>query len=305
VGCFVEGGAAGPAENARFELNPDGTISLFVGSTSIGQGLETVCLQIASDALGVPMDQMKIFHGSTPYLKQGYGSYHSRSTVMGGSAILDAAENFKNKLKGQAAERLGCPADKVSLGAGLTASFGGSSLALSDLGLSSLYAEGTFENHHHTYAFGAAAAHVTVDPGTGQVTLLEYVTIEDIGRIINPLTSTGQAIGAVVQGLGGTFLEAFQYDSDGQFLSGSLADYLLPTATDFPNIKAIVLENAPAPHNPLGAKGGGEGGIVPVGGVVANAVAEALASLGVEPHDLPLTPQRIWGLIQEKKKRAA
>jgi carbon-monoxide dehydrogenase large subunit len=251
------------------------------------------------------MDQMKIFHGSTPYLKQGYGSYHSRSTVMGGSAILDAAENFKNKLKGQAAERLGCPADKVSLGAGLTASFGGSSLALSDLGLSSLYAEGTFENHHHTYAFGAAAAHVTVDPGTGQVTLLEYVTIEDIGRIINPLTSTGQAIGAVVQGLGGTFLEAFQYDSDGQFLSGSLADYLLPTATDFPNIKAIVLENAPAPHNPLGAKGGGEGGIVPVGGVVANAVAEALTSLGIEPHDLPLTPQRIWGLIQEKKKRAA
>ena len=139
---------------------------------------------------------------------------------------------------------------------------------------------------------------MAVDPKTGRVELLEYVTVEDVGRIINPLTTNGQAVGAVVQGLGGAFMEHLQYDENGQFMTGSLADYLLPTATDFPNIKAIVLENSPSPNNPLGAKGAGEGGIVPVGGVVANAVANALASLGVEPRELPLSPPRIWELIQ-------
>jgi len=101
-----------------------------------------------------------------------------------------------------------------------------------------------------------------------------------------------------VQGLGGTFLEHLQYDEDGQFLTASLADYLLPTATDFPNVRAIVLEDSPSPNNPLGAKGAGEGGIVPVGGVVANAVAAALAPLGIEPRELPLSPPRIWQLIE-------
>ena len=133
-------------------------------------------------------------------------------------------------------------------------------------------ADGEFANHHHTYAYGAAAAHVTVDPGTGKVELVDYVTVEDVGRIVNPLTAHGQAVGAVVQGLGGTLLEHLVYDDEGQFLAGTFADYLLPSAVDFPNVRAIVLENSPSPHNPLGAKGGGEGGIVPVGGVIANAV---------------------------------
>jgi aerobic carbon-monoxide dehydrogenase large subunit len=104
-------------------------------------------------------------------------------------------------------------------------------------------------------------------------------------------------VGAVVQGLGGTFLEHLAYDENGQFLAGTFADYLLPSAEDFPRIRALVLGNSPSPHNPLGAKGGGEGGIVPVGGVVANAVAAALASLDVEPNTLPLTPARVWELI--------
>jgi hypothetical protein len=111
-----------------------------------------------------------------------------------------------------------------------------------------LEAEGTFENgNKHTYAYGAAAAHVAVDPGTGQVEVLEYVSVEDVGRVVNPLTATGQAVGAVVQGLGGCFLERLQYDAEGQFLSGSLADYLLPTSTDFPRIRAFVTGTSPAP----------------------------------------------------------
>ncbi|TMG75042.1 MAG: xanthine dehydrogenase family protein molybdopterin-binding subunit [Betaproteobacteria bacterium] len=298
IGCFIEGGAAGPRENARLVVDPDGCVSVFVGSTSIGQGLETVCVQIAADALKMPMDRIRIFHGSTTHLKEGFGSFHSRSVVMGGSAILAAADNLKKVIRQAAARRLKCSPDEVAIGAGLAASHGEKSIVLKELAGEGLSAEGTFANHRHTYAYGAAAAHVAVDPKTGHVEVIEYVTVEDIGRIINPLTAMGQAVGAVVQGLGGTFLEHLQYDEDGQFLTASLADYLLPTATDFPNVRAIVLEDSPSPNNPLGAKGAGEGGIVPVGGVVANAVAAALAPLGIEPRELPLSPPRIWQLIE-------
>jgi carbon-monoxide dehydrogenase large subunit len=283
VTCFIEGGAAGPRESARIVVDSDGGVSVFVGSASVGQGLETVCLQIAADALGLPMAQLRIFHGSTPYVKEGFGAYHSRSVVMGGTAIQIAAKNLRAEI----------------------ASKTGRDAPLSQIDLRSvapLSAEGTFHNHRHTYAYGAAAAHVAVDAKTGHVDLLDYVTVEDIGRIINPLTAAGQAVGAVVQGLGGVFLEHLQYDENGQFLTASLADYLLPSATDFPRIRAFVTEDSPSPTNPLGAKGAGEGGIVPVGGVVANAVAAALAPLGVEPRSLPLSPPRLWELIRSRTK---
>src|SRR5262249_40459153 len=155
-------------------------------------------------------------------------------------------------------------------------------------------------SNKRTYSDGAHAAHVAVDPKTGHVELLDYVAVEDAGRIINPLTLHGQVVGAIVQGLGGAFLEHFVYDEDGQLLTGSFADYLLPTASDFPNIRAIAFEEKPSPNNPLGAKGAGEGGIIPVGGVIANAVAAALASLDVEPRALPLSPPKVWKLIQER-----
>ena len=255
-------------------VDDDGRISVFVGSSNVGQGLETVAVQIAADALGVPMERIRFFHGSTTYLKEGFGSYHSRSVVMGGSAILDAAANLNEEIRKARAE--GRP-------------------------LAGLSAEGTFASHHHTYAYGAAAAHVAVDPGTGRVELLEYVTVEDVGRVINPLDRRGPGDRRRGAGPGGSFLEHLQYDDNGQFLTGSLADYLLPTATDFPSIRAIVTGSSPSPHNPLGAKGGGEGGIVPVAGVVANAVANALAPLGVEPRALPLSPPRIWELIQSAR----
>jgi len=128
--------------------------------------------------------------------------------------------------------------------------------------------------------------------------------VEDCGRIINPLTVHGQAIGSVVQGLGGAVMEHLQYDEDGQLLTGSLADYLIPTASDFPSIRAVVLEEHPSPINPLGAKGAGEGGIIAAGGVMANAIADALRDLAVEPRELPLTPSRIWELVQAGRSNA-
>lgn len=302
LGCFVEGGAAGPKETARIEIEEDGAVTVYVGSTAMGQGLVTVLTQIAADALQVPMQRIRMLHGSTTYLKEGFGSFASRSTVMGGCAILATAETLRENIAHSAAARWGCEPAQVRIGPDLTVSFGEQALTPAELGSMKLRAEGEFSNKLHTYSYGTAAAHVTVDPGTGNVALVDYFNVEDIGRIINPLTAEGQAIGAVVQGLGGALLEHLAYDENGQFLAGSLADYLMPTAADFPRIRDLALENSPSPNNPLGAKGAGEGATIPVGGVIANAVAAALSSLEVEPRSLPLTPAKVWALIEAARR---
>jgi len=304
IGCYIEGGASGPKENARLRLEPDGAVSVFVGSSSVGQGIETVFAQIAADALEMPMDRIKgVFHGSTDHVSEGFGSYSSRSTVMGGSAIMLAAAELRGAIRMAAAKRLGCAADDIAIDHGAAVGPGRATIALGEL--AGLAVESTYASNKRTYSYGAHAAHVAVDPKTGHVELIDYVAVEDVGRIINPLTLHGQTVGAVVQGLGGALLEQFIYDEHGQLLTGSLADYLLPTASDFPRIRAVALEEKPAPHNPLGAKGAGEGGIIPVGGVIANAVAAALTSLGVEPRELPLSPPRVWQLVQEAKGMAS
>ena len=297
LGCFIEGGAAGPRENARMVLEADGSVTVFVGSTAVGQGLQTTLTQIAADALELPMERINLLHGSTTYLSEGFGSYHSRSTVMGGCAILDAAEKLRAGIRQAAATTFGCAADEVSLVDGRAVAPDGRSIgfaAFADLGIA---ADGTFENSRHTYAYGTAAAHVAVDPRSGHVELLDFLMVEDVGRIVNPLTLRGQAIGSIVQGLGGAMLEHLVYDDDAQCVTGSLADYLVPLASDFPNLRAIMLEVHPSPINPLGVKGGGEGGTIPVGGIMANAVASALSSLGVQPRQLPLSPPRVWEMI--------
>jgi aerobic carbon-monoxide dehydrogenase large subunit len=304
VGCFIEGGAAGPKESARIVLEPDGLYSVYVGSSAIGQGLETAFAQIAADALEVTIDRIRgVFHGTTSYVSDGYGAYHSRSVVMGGSAVLDAATNLRQAIRTQAATRLGCQPSQIEIVEG-TKAVGpdGKSVALSGLSSEGISAEGAFLNKKHTYTYGAHAAHVAVDPKLGHVELIDYVVVADCGRVINPLTVHGQAIGSLVQGLGGAMMEHLVYDQQGQLLTGSLADYLIPTASDFPNIRAIVLEDHPSPINPLGAKGAGEGGIIAAGGVMANAVANALTAFGAQPRELPLTPTRIWEFAQAARK---
>src|SRR5712691_3308259 len=304
IGCFIEGGAAGPKESARMVLEPDGDYSVYVGSSAIGQGLETAFAQIAADALEVPMDRIKdVFHGSTAYVSDGYGAYHSRSVVMGGSALLDATEKFRAVLRVAAAKRLGCEESAVKIGEDKVLGPDGRSLPLADFAGTS--AEGAFLNKKHTYTYGAHATHVAVDPKTGHVEVIDYVAVEDVGRIINPMTLKGQVIGSLVQGLGGVFLEHLVYDGDGQLLTGSLMDYLLPTASDFPNLRSVTMDLKPSPINPLGAKGAGEGGIIAAGGVMANAIADALGAFGVEPRELPLTPARVWELVNAGRARAA
>src|SRR5215213_9810680 len=262
VACFIEGSGAGPKETARLELESDGTVSVYVGSTSIGQGIETVMAQIAADTLGLPLDQVRIYHGSTPFLNEGYGAFASRSTVLGGSAVFEAAKALLEKIRAAAAARLGAAAAEVELADGRARASDGRSLAFAELASDGLRADATFANDNKlTYTYGSAAAHVAVDPGTGHVALLDCLVVEDVGRIVNPLTLHGQAIGGAVQGLGGAFLENLVYDEAGQLLAGNLADYLIPTATDFRRIRAIALENHPSPSNPLGVKDAGEGAI--------------------------------------------
>ena len=304
LGCFIEGGAAGPKEDARLVLEPDGRLSVYLGSSAVGQGLETIMAQIAADAMEFAFDRIRVLHGSTSHVSEGYGSYHSRSTVMGGSAILLAAEKLKALIGDAAAAKLGCAScDVVLEGESLRA--GGRLVPLAGLFDTPVEAEASFSNKKYTYACGTAAAHVAVDPGTGAVAILDYLSLADVGRVINPATLKGQAIGGIVQGLGGALLEHLVYDETGELLTGSLADYLIPGAGDFANIRAVMLGLKPSPNNPLGAKGGGEGGIIPVGGVVANAVANALSELGVEPTSLPLSPPRLWALIESARQKRA
>src|SRR5262249_30575040 len=189
-----------------------------------------------------------------------YGAYHSRSTVMGGSALLDATTNLLAALREAAAPRLGCEAAAVKFDEDKLVGPAGKTLPLAEF--AGLSAEGAFHNHRHTYSYGAHAVHIAVDPKLGRIKILDYVVVQDVGRAVNPLTVRGQVIGSLVQGLGGACLEDLRYDEAGQFLTGSLADYLLPTATDFPNLRCVVLEDHPSPINPLGAKGAGEGGII-------------------------------------------
>lgn len=304
VCCFVEGGAAGPRESARMVLEDDGTISLYVGSSAVGQGVETILTQIAADAMELPLDAIRVFHGSTTYVKEGWGSYHSRSTVMGGNAVLLAAAEIKSQMLAAGAGLLQCSGQEVSYENGRVIAQHGGSVGLKELAGKDIAFEATFHNSKHTYTYGSHVVHVAVDAETGHIEIVDYVAIEDAGRIINPLTLHGQAVGSIVQGLGGALLEHFVYDEDGQMLSGSLADYLVPLATDFPNIRTSSIELRPSPNHPLGAKGAGEGGTIPVGGLLANAVAAALRDFHVQPTELPLSPDRIWRLVQDARAQS-
>ena len=281
VGCFVESTGGGPSESARLVVAAPDRIELSVGTSTMGQGHETTMAQILADELGIDMSRIAVSHGSTNLVSKGWGTYHSRAVVMAGGAVTLAAA----KIRDQVAQRAGRyePALLRAVAAEET-----------------LEAEAIYSSNELTYTFGVQLAYVAVDPKTAKVEVLKFLAVEDVGRMINPAIVHGQAIGAAVQGLGGTFLDEFVYDETGQLLTGSLADYLLPTSTDFPNVEALSLELSPATSNPLGAKGAAEGAIAATGAALSNAVAHALRPLGVTLTDLPLSPNNLARLIREK-----
>jgi carbon-monoxide dehydrogenase large subunit len=291
---FVESGGSGK-ENARATIENDGSVTVRVGSSVLGQGLETTLAQVAADTLKLPFERVRILHGSTTYLREGFGTFASRSMVVGGSAVMDGCNNLMAAIRAEATKRFGLPNEEIVIADGVV-SAGDKRASFADF--ADLAADGTFATTIRTYSYGAHACHVAVDPRTGRVEILDYVAIEDVGRAINPHIVHGQAIGALVQGLGGVFLDQIIYDADAQILNASLADYLVPLASDFPNVRAITMELRRSNTNPLGAKGAGEGGMVAVAATVANAVAAALAPLGVELRELPLSPAYLWRLIK-------
>jgi carbon-monoxide dehydrogenase large subunit len=291
---FVESGGSGK-ENARATVEANGSVTVHVGSSVLGQGLETTLAQVAADTLKLPFDRIRILHGSTTYLREGFGTFASRSMVVGGSAVMDSCRNLIAAIRESATGRWGFPNEEITIADGIVSS-GEKRAVLSEF--AGLSAEGSFATTTRTYSYGAHACHVAVDPGSGKVEIVDYVAVEDVGCAINPHIVHGQAIGALVQGLGGAFLDEMIYDAEGEILTTSLADYLVPYASDFPNIRAVTLELRRSSTNPLGAKGAGEGGMVAVAATAANAVAAALAPLGVEIRKLPLSPPRLWQVIR-------
>jgi carbon-monoxide dehydrogenase large subunit len=308
---FVESSGGGPKENARIRLAPDGTLDVYVGSTSSGQGHETVFAQVCADVLGLPMEGIRVTCASTDELVEGFGTWHSRSAVMSGNAVHTVANALVEKLRPLASDCFGRPNVAIEWRDGrFYRSDTDSSVDLPALAAfvaqrgETVDVTATFDyTTRKPFSYGTHAAHVAVDPRTGRVKLIDFIAIEDIGRVLNPLLVHGQALGAIVQGLGGTFMEHLHYDEDGQLLTASFADYLLPTATDFPNIRGEFMQLALAPGNPLGVKGAGEGGIVAVAAAVTNAVSAALSSYGVQVFNLPISPPNVWALIRGSQQK--
>lgn len=315
MACFVDSSGAGPAEYARLQVRSPTDIQLFTGASSSGQGHETSFAQILADEMGLPAEAIQVVHGSTTAVARGFGTYHGRGLVMGGSAVKRVGEAFVAQLLGAAAQRSGLAFEEMVYASGRVSSRrSGDTTILSleqlcddaqrgdDAALQLLQAEANFAQTVPTFEYGTQIAHVAIDAQTSALEVVRLVTVEDCGNVINPSIVHGQVIGASVQGLGGTLLEEFVYDEFGQMLCGSFADYLLPTATDFPNVEAYSLNMAPSRLNPLGAKGVGEGAIEGVGGAIANAVADALRSFGVNVVSLPLSPNNISKLMREARE---
>ncbi|HUP05716.1 MAG TPA: xanthine dehydrogenase family protein molybdopterin-binding subunit [Caldimonas sp.] len=315
IACFVDSSGGGPPEQARVRASGSGRFRLDSGASSSGQGQQTTYAQILADVLGVEPSAIDVHLGSTTGLSRGVGTFHGRGIVMGGSAVRRAGEAFVAGLLEEAARRSGAPRDTLAFAAGGVVRAADGTVVLSidalvgarDSGDAAAAALLDVEASHAqsgaTFEYGTQVAHVAIDPGTWEVEVVRFLTVEDCGHVVNPLVVHGQVIGASVQGLGGTLLEEFRYDEHGQMTSGTFADYLLPTSTDFPHVEGYSADHAPSPLNPLGAKGVGEGATGGVGGAVANAVADALRSFGVKIVDLPITPDRLFALVQAARGR--
>jgi aerobic carbon-monoxide dehydrogenase large subunit len=316
VASIVEKAGLGPWETARVEINPAGRVVVYSGVTSLGQGMETVLAQICAEELGQEPDDITVVHGDTALVSEGVGAFASRGTVVGGNAVLFAARTVKGKLLDLAARRLeASPADlvlepgRVTVRGSPARSLTFADLTAAALGIPGgadgpmLSATHVFEAPRMTYPYGSHVATVEVDPETGQVRILDYAIAYDVGKAINPRLVEGQLVGGLAQGIGGALLEELAYDGDGQPLSVTFMDYLMPTAMEMPRAVTIrILEETPTPLNPLGIKGAGEGGTAAAGAAIANAVSDALAPWGVEVADLPLSPDRILTLLRQSTR---
>ena len=299
-------------EPATVRVLATGKVIVLTGTNPHGQGEETTFAQIVSEELGVPVEDIDVIHGDTGAISMGWGTYGSRTTAVGGTAVIKATLKIVEKAKRLAAHLLEANVEDITHDHGryYVAGSPAKVKTIQDIALMANLAwdmpegmaPGLEENHFHdptnfTYPFGAHICVVEVDEETGETKILRYIAVDDVGRVINPMIVDGQVHGGVAQGIGQALYEHAIYDESGNLVTGSMLDYTVPNATQIPVIETARTET-PCPHNVTGVKGVGETGAIASSQAVVNAVCDALAPLGIKNIDMPLTPEKVWRTIQ-------
>ena len=302
-------------ESAHVRVYPTGSVNVFVGTHSHGQGHDTTFPQIVADHLGVPYDTIELHHGDTAEGPAfGYGTYGSRSLAVGGLAVLKASQKVREKATRIAAHMFeaaeedvafdqghfyvkGSPENRKAFGEVAFAAYGAGLPEGMELGLEAV---AYFDPPNFVWPFGAHICVVEVDPDTGGVDMLKYVAVDDCGNVINPMIVEGQIHGGIAQGIAQALFEEVVYTEDGTLKTGTLLDYGVPTASEIPDL-TLDSTVTPSPTNELGVKGIGEAGTIAASAAVINAICDALAPLGIEHVDMPASPDRLWKQIQEAK----
>jgi carbon-monoxide dehydrogenase large subunit len=313
------GARAGLYEVANVKVHPTGSVTVYTGTHSHGQGHETTLAQLVCSQLGVPLDQVDIVHGDTAKIPFGMGTYGSRSLAVGGSAMVKAMDKIVTKGKKIAAHLMEASVDDIEFADGkFTVAGTDKSKTLTDISLAAyvphnypieelepgLDETSFYDPKNFTFPGGCHIAEIEIDKDTGVVEVINFVAVDDVGRVINPMIVEGQVQGGVAQGIGQALLENAVYDQGGQLLSGSMMDYTMPRADDLPNI-TVGTETTLCTHNPLGVKGCGEVGAIGSPPAIINAVIDALKEYGVRHMNMPASPQKIWSIIQAGAPRMA
>ena len=306
------GARAGLFECGEVRVHPTGSVTVFTGSHSHGQGHETTFAQVVAARLGIPVEHVEIVHGDTGRVPFGMGTYGSRSISVGGAAIMKALDKIEAKAKKIAAHLMEASDTDIDFEAGeFTVRGTDKKIPFAQIALTAyvphnypldklepgLDETAFYDPTNFTFPAGTYICEVEVDPATGVVRVDRFSAVDDFGTIINPMIVEGQVHGGLAQGIGQALLENCVYDRDsGQLLTGSFMDYAMPRADMFPSFATEIME-VPTPTNPLGVRGGGEGGATPALAVIVNAAVDALAGFGVTHLDMPLTPERLWRAI--------
>jgi carbon-monoxide dehydrogenase large subunit len=307
--------AAGGWEHAAIRMLPTGKVEVVTGSSAHGQGHETAWSQIVADQLGVPFEDVRVLHGDTAVSPKGMDTYGSRSLVVGGTAIVQACEKVRGKARVIAAAMLEVSPDDLEWDAGrwsvrgdpdqgkAIAEIAFAAFAAHDLPAGvepSLDSDATYDPDNFSFPHGTHLCAAEVDTETGQVRLCSYVAVDDVGVVVNPLIVEGQVHGGLAQGIAQALYEEAAYDSSGNLITASLADYLIPSAADLPSF-TTARTTTPSTLNPLGVKGVGEAGTIASTPAVVNAVIDALRPFGVTDVAMPCTPERVWRAILEAR----
>ncbi len=299
---------ASDGETARVVVDDSGSATVYTGTSPHGQGHHTAWAMLVQDELGIPMDRVTVIHGDTDAVPEAVGTYGSRSLQLGGAAVHQAAIEVREKARGLAADMIEASEADLEFdtdrGVWQVRGDPASGLGWSDIarhaGQGGLSADVRFTASQPTFPFGAHVSVVEVDTETGKVTLARHVTVDDAGRILNPVLAEGQRHGGIAQGAAQALLEEVRYDAEGNPLTSTLVDYAAITATELPSFELVASET-PTTVNPLGAKGIGEAGTIGSTPAVLNAVIDAVSHLGVRHIDMPATPERVWAAINEAR----